>query len=624
MNFRHTPLNDLLLSTPLQSMEGLIVINLDGYIQSCNERARVLLPIEEVAYQEKQFHHLFTYYTVEDLSPIPLEQTPFYISLTTGVDVLEKTVGIKIDDHMFIWLSCSSKRITDQISSYILISIIDVSKIINQHRQLVEKKHHLKLLVASLNDIVFEVTGEGVFINYWTNDPSLLFYEPKHFLNKNLSDLFPTEISKKTIALIKKSLADGISYKMDFQSPVDSHKNNWYNLQVKPIHLTQNRVALLISDITKSIESNEKIRFNEHKFNQAFHFSGLGMILTNIGGYCIEANKTLTKITGFSKKELSKMNFSDYIHPEDHDKYYQLRQKLICGEIESFYIEKRYRHKRGHYIWCAVTISTVLNQFQEVSFLISQLQDISEIKKNIETLKRQKKELGIIKMDLESKVQQLEEFNQIVAHNLRGPVSNIHMLIDQLRDEKNAVCKDEYLKLLKISNDNVSETLAELSEVLELRATQFITFKKCNFLAIYQQVINQFSKEIHRKKAILIPDFQAPEIYYPKIYLENILNNLLSNALKYTSKGKQPIIHIRTFKENRAIILSVQDNGIGIDLPKFKSHLFMFKKNIHRGFHSKGIGLFITRYQIESLGGKIDVQSEPEVGSTFLVKFSKK
>jgi len=68
-------------------------------------------------------------------------------------------------------------------------------------------------------------------------------------------------------------------------------------------------------------------------------------------------------------------------------------------------------------------------------------------------------------------------------------------------------------------------------------------------------------------------------------------------------------------------LLTVKDNGLGINLPKYKSQLFMFKKVFHRGFESKGIGLFLTRYQVESLGGKIDVQSEPNEGSVFSVKF---
>ncbi|HCU43784.1 MAG TPA: PAS domain-containing sensor histidine kinase, partial [Sphingobacterium sp.] len=182
---------------------------------------------------------------------------------------------------------------------------------------------------------------------------------------------------------------------------------------------------------------------------------------------------------------------------------------------------------------------------------------------------------------------------------------------------------NEYLDLLKTSNDSLTDTLEELSEILELRENTNILKDNCNFSLIYTKIYSQFIGEIQSKNAQLTADFQVENIHYPTKYLESIVNNLLSNALKFTDPNIAPQIHIRTYIEDNTPIFSIEDNGIGIDIPKYKSQLFMFRKVFHRGFDSKGIGLFITRYQVEALGGKIDIKSAPGKGTTFLVRFLK-
>lgn len=602
-------------------VEGLLALDEKGLILSYNEQALQLLPLKKISNTILQ--DTLNFYTVADHHIVPINELSFFKTLQTGEKFIDHIYGVKTDEGHFDWLSFSSKLVPEYPDIHMLLSIFNVTKLINENKTLLEKKKQLQLLVASLDDLVFEVTKTGVFTNYWTSNADLLFYQPDEFLNKNLRELFPAAISEKTLELIHKALTFNKVFKMEFISNLESHKGKWYKMKIMPIHLTQDRVALVISDISEKVESLEKIRFNQHKFNQAFHFSGLGISLTNLEGNCIESNKTLSKILGFSQKELSKINFFDYTHPDDLEYDLNQRQRLAKGEIESFTLEKRYLHKLGHYIWCSVTISAVHNQFNELSFFIVQLQDISDAKKNREILERQKHELEMVKIELETKVKQLEDFNQIVAHNLKGPVSNIHMLLNELKDESNIDVKNEYLELLKSSNDSVSDTLEELSEILELRENKNILKDNCSFSLVYKKVYSQFISEIQSKNAILTTDFQVENIHYPTIYLESIFTNLLSNALKFTNPNISPQIHIKTYLEDDITIFSIEDNGIGIDLPKFKSQLFMFRKVFHRGFDSKGIGLFITRYQVEALGGKIDIKSAPGKGTTFLVRFLK-
>ena len=112
----------------------------------------------------------------------------------------------------------------------------------------------------------------------------------------------------------------------------------------------------------------------------------------------------------------------------------------------------------------------------------------------------------------------------------------------------------------------------------------------------------------------------APTVVYPVNYMKSILHNLVSNALKYSSPERKPIIKIASKKKEDKLIISVSDNGLGIDLNKNKDNLFKIRKVFHNNPSSKGFGLFITKSQIVALGGTIWVESTPNVGSTFFVE----
>ena len=104
-------------------------------------------------------------------------------------------------------------------------------------------------------------------------------------------------------------------------------------------------------------------------------------------------------------------------------------------------------------------------------------------------------------------------------------------------------------------------------------------------------------------------------------YLESILLNLMTNAIKYRSADRDPQIRLSAETEGDYTVLSVQDNGIGIDLDTHGKKLFGMYKTFHSNKDARGLGLFITKTQVEAMGGKIVVDSKPNEGSTFKIYF---
>jgi signal transduction histidine kinase len=106
-------------------------------------------------------------------------------------------------------------------------------------------------------------------------------------------------------------------------------------------------------------------------------------------------------------------------------------------------------------------------------------------------------------------------------------------------------------------------------------------------------------------------------------YLESIILNFLTNAVKYKSEKRAPIIELSTKIEDEFIVLKIKDNGLGIDMKKYGDKIFQMYNTFHQNKDSIGIGLFITKNHIESMGGKVEVISEVDIGTEFLVYLPK-
>ena len=609
----------------LHTKEGLIAITQNGFILAANNRAKELLGIsKEDNSQELTFPDSFLFYQLDDNNevqqyPCDLKQFDLYIETKK-----EYILGIKTDSGQLNWICTSFKRFKDKKDTYIIISFLDYTTIVNQNLILQRKNHEQQILVSSLNDLVFEVSDEGEFLHYWTNNPELLFFKPEEFLNKKIKDLFPVEISKITTKLISQTLKEQTQRNFVFQNPLNDRDKHWFEMHIKPVYSNTTSVLLIIADITAEIEAKKLVKINEHKFDQAFHYSGVGSSLTSIDGSLINGNKTLFEILGYTKSDFEQIKSIDITHPDDKKKDISARNAILKGKRKYSSFEKRYKHKNGHYIWCHATISLVRDDNDCPLFFIVQLQDITKSKRNTLKLEKQNIELRNIKLELESKIVQLEESNYILAHNLKSPASNIAMLIEHIASETNPNIQKDLWFLLEKSSHELSETLHDLNQVLKIKQDASQIFEYCNFSSITDQVILLYKEDIERKNIDIQIDFDLDEIYYPKIYLESIIDNLISNSIKFSNLNQEdpPFIKIKTYKSDNCSILEVQDNGIGIDLEKFKSQLFMFRKIFHRGFNDKGIGLFMVKYYVETLGGKIDVESKVNVGTTFFIKFS--
>lgn len=218
----------------------------------------------------------------------------------------------------------------------------------------------------------------------------------------------------------------------------------------------------------------------------------------------------------------------------------------------------------------------------------------------------------------------LESFTQMASHDLRGPVGNLQSLLDLYAMEESEQEKAFLIATFKKVVGNLTGTLDELLELINLNHEESNKRTRLNFETVFSKITASFGPEIKELNAEVSANFmQAPDIQYSSVYLESIMQNLLSNALKYRSPERIPRIHFESMLVNGQTVLKVSDNGRGIDMEVNGDQVFGFLQTFHSNPDAKGLGLFLTKKHVESMGGEITVDSKVGMGTTFQVVFNK-
>lgn len=247
------------------------------------------------------------------------------------------------------------------------------------------------------------------------------------------------------------------------------------------------------------------------------------------------------------------------------------------------------------------------------------LQKLNEIElvQNVANLK-----MLAIKLEKERRI--LEDFTYIVSHNLRSPVANLASLLALFQDENNADIRTLLIQKVFVAFEKLSTTVADLTHVVQIRQNTEVEKEMLRFEDVLKDHLTNLEMQILQAGAEIEYDFsQCEAILYPKIYLESVVLNLLTNAIKYRApERKLHIVFWTEIDKDGIFSLLCQDNGLGIDLKRHGNKIFGLNKTFHEHPDSKGVGLFITKNQVETMGGSISVDSQVDKGTKFTIHFN--
>ena len=217
----------------------------------------------------------------------------------------------------------------------------------------------------------------------------------------------------------------------------------------------------------------------------------------------------------------------------------------------------------------------------------------------------------------------LLNFSYIISHNLRSHTSNIESIISLLETAENEDEKQQLIQLLKTTSNSLNETMYHLNEVINIRANINLVSEPLdleNYIISTKSVLCDQISANDVTISAAIPE--GAVINYNPAYLESILYNIISNSIRYKHPSRKPVININLVEENNVKILEIADNGIGIDLARNGDKIFGMYKTFSNNADSRGIGLFITKNQIDAMGGSISVESELNKGTKFKIYIS--
>lgn len=218
--------------------------------------------------------------------------------------------------------------------------------------------------------------------------------------------------------------------------------------------------------------------------------------------------------------------------------------------------------------------------------------------------------------------ERLTNFAHIISHNIRSHSSNLSSLMDCINEARSQAEVDKYMALMQKSIDKLAETIQNLNEIITIQNNTNIETSEMNLRREIETTINALGSQIQQTHAEIVNEVPANiTIKAIPAYLESILLNFLSNALKYRSPERTPHVSFSVRRQYKYWRLAISDNGLGIDLEKHGHKLFGMYKTFHKNPDARGIGLFITKSQIEAMGGKIEVESKVGTGTTFYIYF---
>lgn len=380
------------------------------------------------------------------------------------------------------------------------------------------------------------------------------------------------------------------------------------------------RMIGAIQDITKQKEEEQRLKLLETVITQ----SKDSIMITEANSInsqipkIIYVNPAFSIMSGYQSDEIIGKTPNIFIGPNSDKLEYKKLITALNHKEECLVETISYKKSREEF-WVRFSMIPVFNSENELSHWVSIQRDVTEEKKQ-----EKEKEQLIRELTLNNK--DLKQFSYITSHNLRAPLSNLTGLLNLIEDIE---VEDPELKDIiqgfNKSTHLLNETIDDLTKVMIIKDNTSIQKENVSLNEVFENVFSQLTFQIELYKPILRINFEKVSVLnINKSYIESILLNLLTNALKYSAENRTLRISITAHQEEETVVLIFKDNGIGIDMERNKDKVFGLYQRFHNHPDSKGLGLYLVKSQVEAMGGNINIKSEVNKGTEFTLIFKNK
>ena len=498
---------------------------------------------------------------------------------------------------------------------FIMITISLVSFFLNR-----EGYHTLSKVLLLLN-------GNGaVFLTHEVEIPELatfIFFIPCILGSFTLFD-YHERVRSYGFALLSIALFY-ISFYFDFDFLNDSMVNNEQSIElnfVMNFTITSLScifiISFLISINSKSeqalIDSSKELKFGKRRFELALRGSGAGIWDYNAVSDELYISKFLADMLGYKYEliqNISKEVFFEILHPDDVEAFLAHLEGHLAGK-HPFKIECRLKRGDGSYIWILDSGQAQWSKKGKLLRMIGSMVNITERKESEKILHEQN-------LMLEKTNAELDRFVYSTSHDLRAPLSSMLGLINlaQLSDDPK-----EHKKLLSMMTDRIYTLNGFIGDIIDYS-------RNSRLKVAYEEIVLRDIVEESVENLRYFEQSELIDINYQNTdgivfrgdrgRLKIVLNNMIANAIKYHNIDQdRPFVDISATCANGLVTIKVSDNGEGIE-STYIEHIFdMFFRATEKS-EGSGLGLYIAKEMVDKLHGKVEVQSEKGVGTTFTI-----
>lgn len=510
----------------------------------------------------------------------------------------------------------------------LLIFVTDITAKIQAEEKLKSNELKFHKLIENISDTIllidenFKITYQSPNSNLFKNAPQLFFG------GTSVLDLIhPNDVFDFNALLSKSFHIQGESIQFQARIFVNQEEYCWIEGSLKNLISDKCVGGIIINfrDITQRKNAEIELTIAKLKAEKSLNKLALAariidssedaIFSKDLDGNITSWNIGASKIFGYQSEEIIGRTGSILFVENDSNEDKFILDKLLAGESVNQYETKRIT-KDGRIIYVSISVSAIHNEKGEIIGISKVIRDITD-KKMLE-----QDRLHVLE-DLIQRNRDLEQFSFIVSHNLRAPVANILGLTDMLGSEDlDKSVQDELISGLNKSAIALDTVIRDLNYILQTKREINEPHIEVNISQMLSEIKLSIANLIREEDVVIEEDFsELNHLSTVKTYLYSIFYNLISNAIKYRRPTVQPIIQIRSSVNKDGVTISFKDNGLGIDLAKKGSQLFMLYKRFHYHTEGKGMGLYMVKSQVESLGGKISVSSEVNNGTQFTIHF---
>ncbi|MBJ6110660.1 PAS domain-containing protein [Hymenobacter sp. BT523] len=326
-------------------------------------------------------------------------------------------------------------------------------------------------------------------------------------------------------------------------------------------------------------------------------------------------NQRWYDFTGGTFEELQDWGWERFIHPDDlPGTLRRWQHSLATGE--PFEAEHRWRDQKGVYRWYLARAEAIRDKSGAIAVWVGANTDVHEFKQVQQQLEEQNARLVRTNEDLDN-------FVYTASHDLKQPINNMAGIFEELT--RTAYFRDpDAIKLIAYFERALAQifsTIDDLSAIVRgQRQQQEVPAEAVALAPLVAEVVNSLQDQVTQTGAQFDLDFDTcPTIQFVRPNLQSLLYNLISNSLKYAAPGRPPVIRLSCTPDAASgrPILTVQDNGLGIDMERYGAQLFQLFRRFHTHVEGTGMGLYLVNRIVQIHGGRLEVSSVVNEGTTF-------